>query len=807
MVQKLFEPFEINGMELKNRIGFAPMLNMPGIWTSFAVTDETIEWFEVRARGGAGLVMTGTFGPMLLDLPGALEPFAKMADAVHAHGAKLGVQIGDGGPMTGQGPSPMPYPDELDPKQSQFEIMLGQLSPFPGIESVQEFTVDQIEQHTEKFAGYAVALKDAGVDCVELHCAHGGATLFCSFISPYYNRRQDEYGGSWENRLRFPTKVLRRMREAVGPDYPILARISADELLGAKGITLEDTTEEIVPALEAAGVDCFDVSQGSILHAPEGITIPLYYSRGCYIHNAEAVKKATGLPVIGVGRIVERDMAEAFLEEEKADLIYLGRQLTSDPETPNKWLEGRDAEVRICIGCLEGCGTPCPVNYDISPEALPLEPAAESRIVLVIGGGVAGMEAARVSALRGHKVTLMEKGSELGGTVAALALDPLTAEFGCFIDFLRVQMDMLNIDVRLDTEVGAAEVEALKPDAVIMATGASLTIPARARDKPGVFEHIEALHRRSEIGQKVVVWGLMYGAELAISLAEEGKDVVLIGKAGEATLNAHAADIRKYWVRRKLTDINCSREGPASARVDNPRVLFHVDVKTIENGKIEVESEDGQRSVLAYDTLVVSRGRKKNDDLFDEIESKAPEVYKIGDCSVGGNILKAVWSANEAARKIGSGRPSEHDEGSSTMTEQTMGPEEFKQLVEGKTDEEILAVTGGNEEALLAGVLDSMKAAFDPTAAAGQSAVFQYVFDTAAGEMHYHLDVADGACEVAKGMADNPRVTLAISLPDFLRLMIGELNGMQAFTTGKLKISGDVMFSQVLGSWFKAADA
>jgi 2,4-dienoyl-CoA reductase-like NADH-dependent reductase (Old Yellow Enzyme family) len=411
MGMKLFEPFEINGMSLKNRIGFAPMLNMPGIWTTFAVQDETIEWFEARARGGAGFIMTGTFGPFLLDLPGALEPFARMADAVHAHGAKLGVQIGDGGPMMGQGPSPPPYPDDLDPKESQFEIMLGQISPFPGIESIQEFTVEQIEQHCDKFAGYAAALKDAGVDCVELHCAHGGATLFCSFISPYYNRRQDDYGGSWENRLRFPTNTLKRMREAVGPNYPLLVRISADELVGDKGITLEDTTEEIVPALEAAGVDCIDVSQGSILHAPEGITIPLYYPRGCYIHNAEAVKKVTRLPVIGVGRIVDQDMAEAFLQEDKADLIYLGRQLTSDPETPNKWLEGREAEVRKCIACLEGCGTPCPINYDIAPDTLPLKPAETAKSILVIGGGVAGMEAARVSALRGHRVTLMEKGS------------------------------------------------------------------------------------------------------------------------------------------------------------------------------------------------------------------------------------------------------------------------------------------------------------------------------------------------------------------------------------------------------------
>jgi putative sterol carrier protein len=272
-------------------------------------------------------------------------------------------------------------------------------------------------------------------------------------------------------------------------------------------------------------------------------------------------------------------------------------------------------------------------------------------------------------------------------------------------------------------------------------------------------------------------------------------------------MNAHASDDRKYWVRRKLTDINVVREGPAAARISNPRVLFHVNVKNIEDGKIEIAEEDGQQSVLSFDTLVISRGRKKNDSLYDEIDGKVPEVYKIGDCAVGGNILKAVWSANEIARKIGSQRPAQQDERSSEMTDETMSAEEFRQLVAGKTDDEILAVTTGNEEALLDGLFESMKAAFDPSAAAGQSAVFQYLIGSPAGEMQYHVSVADGNCEVGKGMADNPRVTLAINLPDYLRMMIGELNGMQAFTTGKLKISGDVMFSQVIGAWFKDPNA
>ncbi len=333
--RKVFEPIEINGMKLKNRIAFAPMLNMPRD-ADWGPNDLTARWFEERAKGGAGLIMTGTFLPIHPVMPDGPERFAKLVEAVHAHGAKLGVQIAVGGPMGGSGPSAPPYPDEKHPKQSIFEYFTGNISPMPWVDTITEITIDEIEQHKDACAQAALVLKDCGVDCVELHCAHGGATLFCSIISPFYNRREDEYGGNWENRLRAPTETIKRMREAVGDDYPLFVRISADELLGEAGITLDNTVKIVVPAMEQAGVDCIDVSQGSILHSPEGITIPLYYPRGCFIHNAEAVKKATTLPVIGVGRIVDMDMAEKFLQEGKADIIYMGRQLTSDPETVSK---------------------------------------------------------------------------------------------------------------------------------------------------------------------------------------------------------------------------------------------------------------------------------------------------------------------------------------------------------------------------------------------------------------------------------------------------------------------------------------
>jgi len=323
MTQKIFEPIEINGMKLKNRIAMAPFLNMPS--SQYGDDEKVIKWFEERARGGTGFIMTGAAGvlpppdppppgmPLRLTvhddkfIPG----LAKLVEVIHSYGAKIGVQIAIGGPMGGLGPSPAPYPDEDHPKVDFIQVLFGRSVP------VREVTVEEIQQFEDAFAAAAARLKKAGIDCVLLHCAHGGATLGCSFITPFYNRRTDDYGGSWENRLRFPVETIQKMRQAVGPDYPILARISADELMGERGITLEDTTQHVVPALEKAGVDALDVSQGSIMHDLGGITIPLYYPRGCYIHNAAAVKKVARVPVIGVGRIVDLDMADSWLPTRK----------------------------------------------------------------------------------------------------------------------------------------------------------------------------------------------------------------------------------------------------------------------------------------------------------------------------------------------------------------------------------------------------------------------------------------------------------------------------------------------------------
>ena len=662
---RIWEPIEIKGMRVKNRIGLAPMVNMPGGEGGY-ISDLTIRWFEERARGGAGLIMTGAVvvtpptDEMLQQRAAAgmtkwvgvtddkyIPGWTRLADVIHSYGASLGVQTVALGPQSGQAASPPPYPDETHPKVSA-QSLRGAEVP------VHVVTKEGIEKHINDTVAVARRMKAAGVDCFELHLAHGGANLYASWVSPMYNRREDEHGGSWENRLRFPIETIRRIREVVGPDYPILVRVDADELLGEWGITLDDTVSIIIPALEEAGVDCFDVSQGSIMHSPQGITIPLYYPRGCFIHHAEAVKRVTKRPVIGVGNIFDLDMAEKFLQEEKADMIFMARQLTCDPETPMKYFEGRTEDIRKCIGCIGGCGRPCTINYDIQDEPIPLTPAKEIKRVLVLGGGVAGMEAARVAALRGHTVTLMEKDGQLGGMVATLALNPLLSEFGNLVTYLTHQMRRLGVDVRVCKEATATDVAELAPDVIIAATGSTATLPEITRGKPGVMTYRDACREPKAVGQKVVVWGF-FGAELAISLAEQGKDVVLTGKSGEGSLGSDVSGPRRFWLLRKLPDMSFAREGPETMRVTNPRVLSNCDVVDIATDGVKVCDRNGAEKLLPYDTLIVAQRfgeRQKNDSFFGELQGKAAEIHTIGDCAQVRGIREAIWTANEVARTI-----------------------------------------------------------------------------------------------------------------------------------------------------------
>ncbi len=596
--------------------------------------------------------MTGCMFPFQLQIPAIVEGLPKLADAIHRHGAKLGVQFGMWGPLLNLGPSAPPFPDEEHRKSTVREIFETKNRQEGPQADFHVLTVDEIHTFEEQFAEGARMLKEFGVDCVELHCSHGGATLMCAFISPYYNKRQDDYGGSWENRLRFPVETIQKMRTAVGPDYPLMARIDANEFLGERGILPHHAAEHIGPALEAAGVDCLDVSQGSIMHAPQGILLPMYYPEGCFLEFAETVRKNSGVPVIGVGRMVDLDVCEQALQEGKADLIHFGRQLIADPDTPNKYLEQRKDEIRQCIGCNEGCGLPCAINYDIGPDRMPLIPAPAGRRIVIVGAGVAGMEAARVASLRGYRVILLEKRDALGGLVGTFKNEPTCRDLSRLTDYLSIQMEKRGIDVRLGCDATVEDILAFSPDVVILAAGAVQDIPARLQGNPKVRDILDAIRNREGIGRRVLVWGHAYGSETAISLAQEGRQVTLFGNGTRLSLLGFASNARRWWLMKKLSDIDCERMPRDGERIEGVDVYFRSRLGELTQDTAEILFKDGSSRVVEYDTFIVARARKRSTGLLDALNSKVPEVYAIGDYDKVNVIQRAIFTANEVVRSL-----------------------------------------------------------------------------------------------------------------------------------------------------------
>jgi len=661
MARKILEPIRIKNMEIKNRIGFPPFLGNPH-GPRCEANEDTIEWFVLRAMGGIGFALSGAINPLpdifeeFMSMPPVMFPhpltfhedsympgYKKLTEAVRQHGMKLGAQIGAGGATKGSSPSPFS-------RLNFFEAVLGADLP------AEAYTLEELEEIKQQCVKTAVRCKTAGFDFVELHTAHGYVSLWGGFMSPFTNTRTDKYGGSWENRLRFPAETIQAIRQAVGEDYPVFIRVSVDELHGADGVTLEDTIKYTVPIMEEAGVDCFDVTMGTQLHNPNNIP-SLYVPRGHYMRFPAAIKKAAKVPVIGVGRILEMEMAEKYLEAGYADLIYIGRQLIADPETPKKYFEGRSGDIRKCIGdlplfgnCDRGCTVnPTPPGMGNTDDVVPAETPKK---VLVVGGGVAGMEAARIAALRGHTVTLLEKEAKLGGTVEALARNPLNSEFGNLVEYLTGQMARLKIDVRVCKRAESDDVNAMNPDVVIVAAGATMSLPEEAKGKFGVMTHTEALAQPDRVGKKVVIQGLGYGCELAIGLAEVGKDVTLFGKGTEIAPNVSI--LRRFFVLKRLTDVNvCRGDGDIPmTSPENPRVMTGKTLKEITVSEVVVEDDQGAAEGLPYDTFIVSLGRRSNDELYKELKETAKEVYAIGDAGKIGEILDAMMAANEVARKI-----------------------------------------------------------------------------------------------------------------------------------------------------------
>jgi 2,4-dienoyl-CoA reductase-like NADH-dependent reductase (Old Yellow Enzyme family)/thioredoxin reductase len=637
-LSKLFSSFSIGTMEIKNRIVMPPMATHYASPEGF-VTDRQIAYYMERARGGVGyitvehtgILQQGKASPkmLLISSDEHASRIERMIEAVHRVGGKIVVQINHAGRQTSSavtgspivGPSPISCPTRN--------------------EIPRELSVGEIEEITEAFSIAAQRVKNAGADGVELHMAHG--YLICSFLSSFSNRRSDRYGGDIEGRTRFARDVLNAVRNQVGPDFPIICRLSGDEYVDG-GLKIEET-KQIAQILEKEGADALHVSACNVvsgyLNQP-----PYYVEEGVFVHLAEAIKSVVNIPVITVGRIRNPVMADQIVRDGKTDFVSMGRALIADPYLPEKAKEGRFEEIIPCISCNRCIQTQrkeairCAVNPETGNEdRFKFSKSDRPKKVWVVGGGPAGLKAAEIAALRGHEVTIFEKGNKLGGRMRLAAIPPKKAVLNDFLDYLERRVRDLEVTLELGREFTVEMVRTGKPDAVIVASGAVPLFPDwKGVEESGALSVDAVLTGEGNVGNRVLVVGAGgIGAETADYLSEMGKEVTLIEMLEEiaSDLVTHL----KYYLSQRLAEKGVT-------------ILTSTKVKELGKHYALVENSSGTRKIEGFDTIVLALGSKSDDRIAKDLEGKVPALYVIGDASEPREALEAVYEGEEIAIKI-----------------------------------------------------------------------------------------------------------------------------------------------------------
>jgi 2,4-dienoyl-CoA reductase-like NADH-dependent reductase (Old Yellow Enzyme family)/thioredoxin reductase len=639
---KILEPLRIGTMETKNRIFSAPMVRNWASPDGF-VTERQIASYTELAAGGWGLVIVeatymrpdgNNFRQMLgMWNDRQVVGHEELTHAIHLAGAKCVLQIMHGGRCSHFAST------GIQPVSSSARFPWGGNNP-------RELSTEEVERLIDDYALSNLRAKQAGYDAAYIHAAHG--FIVSQFIDPMINNRRDKYG----DLMRFPTDLVKAIRAAVGPDYPIMARINGDNFMGDQS-TNEERAKEYAKALEAAGIDALDISSAQFEDIWYQIQPP-YFKRGYLVYLAEGMKKVVNVPIGVAGRINDPNIAKAIVEDGRADWVDLGRGNLADPEFPKKFIEGRPEDIRKCIACGEGClkrlfnqhSVTCAINPRLGRERMwVMKPVASPKKVLVVGGGLAGMEAARVAAERGFSVTLYEKDKKLGGNMALYSGMPklYLREFINPVDWLKTQLKKLGVDVKTGSEATEKTIAAAKADKVILATGAIPFKPAiPGIDKPFVFTEDDYLMGKVKLGAKVVVLGGYWGAETAVSLARESgvEQLTVIeesGDVGGVMDFCRQVNIKGYLAEAKaLLLIRCK----AIAITDDG-------VRVIVNNQIQN---------IPANTVVVSMGRVANDALAKALDGTVPlaDLTKIGDCNRPNEqpILTAFEEANFVALNL-----------------------------------------------------------------------------------------------------------------------------------------------------------
>lgn len=660
--KKLFEPVKIGSLEVKNRFAMAPMGPLGLADAEGGFNQRGVEYYTARARGGTGLIITGvTFVDNVVEEHGMpsvpcsthnplhfIRTAREMTERIHAYDAKVFLQLSGGfGRVTiptnlGEFPPVAPSPIQhrwLD-------------------KTCREMTVEEIKSIVKKFGDGAASAKRAGFDGVQIHAVHEGY-LIDQFAISFFNNRTDEYGGPLENRLRFAREIVEEIKKRCGKDFPVTLRYSPKSFIkdwreGAlPGEEFEEKGRDIPEGIEAAkllvayGYDALDIDVGSYdswwwSHPP------MYQDKGLYIPYAKIIKDVVDVPIICAGRMDNPDLALSAINDGACDMISLGRPLLADESYVNKLRAGKTADIRPCLSCQEGCMGRIQeysvLNCAVNPAACrekdaALPPTLKSKKVVVVGGGVAGCEAARVLALRGHSPVIYEKSSRLGGNLIPGGAPDFKEDDHALVAWYEHTLKGLGVEVNLNTEVNANLLSEISADATIIATGSKPKMFSFGDDSK-VYAAADVLLKKVDSGKNVViVGGGLVGCELAIWLARSKKNVTLVEIQDKLlAVNGPLCHANSEMLERLVPFSGV--EVLTSSKV----------VKTTEKGVI-VNSNGNDRELPA-DSVVLAVGYSAENSLYNEIKYECADVHLIGDARKVANIMYAIWDAYEVASNL-----------------------------------------------------------------------------------------------------------------------------------------------------------
>lgn len=641
----LCKPLRIGRQTLRNRMCSAPM-GATDISAEGTPGPRTQGFYEMRAKGGAAIVTVSelvvhpeTDGSQMLHLslatPGQLGAFTFVADAITRHGALASIELSHSGQYAGT------YMVDKKRKGELCQYGPSDTTRPDGI-PVKALTKAQIDDIVAAYANSAGLAKRAGFSMLMVHAGHGW--LINQFLSPYFNKRDDEYGGSLENRVRFAREVLQAVHDEVGPGFPIELRMSGSELFDG-GYDLEEGCR-IAQALEDL-VDIIHVSAGSYQFG-FSITHPsMFRDHGCNVYLAEEIKKHVNVPVATVGGLSDPDQMEEIIASGKADIVVMGRALLADPEIPNKVMSNRGDEIVKCMRCFT-CMAERPVTQtrrcSINPrigrenEGMTTPKAPVSKKVLVVGGGIAGMMAARTAAERGHRVTLCESESELGGILRTEQCLPFKMDMYNLGRSYETLCRHAGVDIRLNTKVTAEWADKFRADAVIVAVGsANIPIPMPVEEGVEVLSLDDLYLGGAKVGDDIaVLGGGLSGSECALNLAKKGKTVHLIEMRDGLAIDAN--------VRNRPILLKEIEDAKVDVHVNSP-------VQRVLAEGVEVKKGD-ELHVIPCDTVICALGQRSRSDIADELRDSAPFVRIVGDAQRPANVTMATYEAFHAAMDI-----------------------------------------------------------------------------------------------------------------------------------------------------------